>query len=248
VAEHLRRDRQVEGDDAVEGHEGDAVGSAWRDAYGQWQIRHWRRNPDARSIGAMHRIDIVIFDGFDELDALGPYEVFRNAGLDARLVTLAEAATVTASHGLALRPHGTLGRPDAVLVPGGGWMDGAAHGVRAEVERGELPARLRELAAAGTVMTSVCTGAMLLAAAGVTEGRPAVTHRGAIDDLRATGALVHEDARVVDDGDLVTAGGVTSGIDMALHLVERERGRAAADAVAREMEHRRDERVLQPQR
>ena len=191
------------------------------------------------------QIDILVFDGFDEMDAIGPYEVFRNAGFDARLVTVDGAATVTASHGMALEPHGTLGdRPDAVLVPGGGWNDEAPQGARAEAARGEIPARLRALAAAGVTMTSVCTGAMLLAAAGITDGRPAVTHHAAIGDLRASGAIVHEDARVVDDGDLVTAGGVTSGIDMALHLVERERGRPAADAIAREMEHRRDERVL----
>ena len=194
----------------------------------------------------MHRIDILVFDGFDEMDAIGPYEVFRNAGLDARLVTVDGAATVTASHGMALAPHGTLdARPDAVLVPGGGWNDDAPQGARAEAAKGAIPDRLRALAADGVLMTSVCTGAMLLAAAGITDGRPAVTHHGALDDLRASGAIVH-DARVVDDGDLVTAGGVTSGIDMALHLVERERGRAVADAVAREMEHRRDERVLQP--
>lgn len=197
----------------------------------------------------MHRIDILLFDGFDEMDAIGPYEVFRNAGLDARLVTVDGAATVTASHGLTLTPHGALAeRPDAVLVPGGGWNDDAPQGARAEAARGAIPVRLRTLAAAGVTMTSVCTGAMLLAAAGITDGRPAVTHHGAIDDLRASGAIVHADARVVDDGDLITAGGVTSGIDMALHLVEREQGRAAADAIAREMEHRRDERVLLAQR
>ena len=194
----------------------------------------------------MQTIDIVIFDGFDEMDAIGPYEVFRNAGIDTALVTLDGAETVTASHGTTIKPHRALGTPDAFLVPGGGWNDGAPQGAKAEAERGVLPARLRELHEGGAIAMSVCTGAMVLAAAGITGGRPAVTHHGAIDDLRASGADVHEDARVVDDGDLVTAGGVTSGIDMALHVVERERGRAVADAVAREMEHRRDERVLQP--
>jgi transcriptional regulator GlxA family with amidase domain len=201
---------------------------------------------EARDDRRMQRIDIVVFDGFDEMDAIGPYEVFRNAGFDAALVTLDGERPVTASHGLVLTPHRALaGDAEAVLVPGGGWMDGNATGVRAEIERGELPRRVRELAAAGATIMSVCTGAMLLAAAGVTDGRPATTHHGAIADLRESGADVHEDARVVDDGDLITAGGVTSGLDLALHVTERERGRAVADAVAQEMEHRRDERVLQ---
>lgn len=83
-------------------------------------------------------------------------------------------------------------------------------------------------------MASVCTGGMILADAGITDGRPAVTHHGAMDDLRATGAEVVE-ARVVDDGDLVTAGGVTAGIDLALHLLRREVTEAVAARVADEM-------------
>ena len=79
---------------------------------------------------------------------------------------------------------------------------------------------------------------MVIAAAGVTEGRPATTHHDAIEDFRATGAEI-VDARVVDDGDLITAGGVTSGIDLALALVERAAGREVADAVAWDLEYSR---------
>jgi transcriptional regulator GlxA family with amidase domain len=79
---------------------------------------------------------------------------------------------------------------------------------------------------------------MLVSAAGIARGRPAVTHHGALEQLAAEGANV-VDARVVDDGDLVTSGGVTSGIDMALWLVEREWGKPLADGIAREMEHER---------
>ena len=198
------------------------------------------------------RIEIVVFDGFDELDAIGPFEVLRNAtlaveDLDVRLVGARGAGEVTASHGLRLVvDEGLSGEADLVLVPGGGWMDGSAAGARAEYERGELPRRLAELHEAGARVGSVCTGAMLLAAAGLTTGRPAVTHHGAIEDLRASGALVEEDARVVDDGDLLTAGGVTSGIDLALHIVEREWGRPLADLIAEEMEFERSGRVWQP--
>jgi transcriptional regulator GlxA family with amidase domain len=193
----------------------------------------------------MHRIDILVFDGFDELDAIGPYEVFRNGGLDARVVALDGPRTITASHGLTIHAEAPRGEDvDAVLVPGGGYLDGTA-GVRIEIERGDLVERLKQLAAAGGItITSVCTGAMLLAAAGITDGRPATTHHGAHEALAASGAqLVTE--RVVDDGDLITSGGVTSGIDMAMWIVERSRGADVAQLVAQEMEHERADRVRQ---
>jgi transcriptional regulator GlxA family with amidase domain len=192
------------------------------------------------------RMAVLVFDGFDELDAVGPLEVLRNAAamgdvdLAVELVDLDGAAEVTGSHGLRVRPDGRFhaGRFDLVVVPGGGWNDRGPKGAWAEAERGELPRALAAAHEAGTVVATVCTGAMLATAAGLTRGRPAVTHHGAVDDLRAAGARVVE-ARVVDDGDLVTAGGVTSGIDMALWLVERHFGAALAEAVAAEIEHPR---------
>jgi transcriptional regulator GlxA family with amidase domain len=124
------------------------------------------------------------------------------------------------------------------VAPGGGCTARAPRGARAEVERGELPAAIAAAHRAGAQVATVCTGAMLATAAGLTQGRPAITHHGAVDDLRASGAQVVE-ARVVDDGDLVTAGGVTSGIDLALWLVERHFGAELAEAVAAEIEHPR---------
>jgi transcriptional regulator GlxA family with amidase domain len=190
------------------------------------------------------RIAIVVYDGFDELDALGPYEVLRNAargGADVavELVTREPAREITAGHGLRLVPQGVLGDSyDLVIVPGGGWADRAESGAWAEIERGDLPAALRGLREHGAAMGSVCTGGMLLSAAGITRGRPATTHHSAIAALADEGADV-VNARVVDDGDLVTSGGVTAGIDMALWLVEREWGAPLADLIAREMEHER---------
>lgn len=189
---------------------------------------------------------ILLYDGFDELDAIGPYEVLQNAaslGADVRvrLLTLEPASEVVASHGLRLVPDGYLDReerPDLVLVPGGGWNDRSETGARTEAERGEIPATLARLHGAGSTVAAVCTGGMLLSAAGLTEERPATTHHGALDDLRKSGARVVE-ARVVDAGDLLTAGGVTSGIDLALWLVERERGAGMAEEIAREMEYER---------
>jgi transcriptional regulator GlxA family with amidase domain len=193
------------------------------------------------------RIEIILFDGFDELDALGPFEVLRlaekgGADLHAELVG---PATVTAAHGARLllerRPSGDA---DLTLVPGGGWFD-PGPGARAEAERGDLPALLARAHESGKAVGSVCTGAMLLAAAGLVAGRPATTHQSAIDDLRAAGADV-VDARVVDAGDLITAGGVTSGLDMALWLVEREAGAELAQSVADEVEYTRRSEVWRP--
>jgi transcriptional regulator GlxA family with amidase domain len=198
-------------------------------------------------------VAIVVFEGFDELDAIAPYEVFENARRfgatwSVDLVTLDPTERVTASHGLRIEPDGVLetegeGRPDLVVVPGGGWTTGDEAGARAEADRGDLPAALADLHDRGTTIATVCTGGMIAATAGLTDGRPAVTHHGALADLRESGADVVE-ARVVDDGDLLTAGGVTSGIDLALWLVEREWGEDAADKVASEMEHDRRGRVV----
>jgi transcriptional regulator GlxA family with amidase domain len=188
------------------------------------------------------RTEILLYDGFDELDAFGPFEVLSNGGFEPRFVALGGSDTVTASHGARVLVDGTVSEaPDLLVVPGGGWIDGAAAGARAEAARGDVPAAIAERHRAGSTIASVCTGAMLLASAGLLDGRPAVTHRGALDDLEAAGADVKRDARVVDDGDILTAGGVTSGLDLALWLVERERGAELADLVAREIEHTRSE-------
>lgn len=207
----------------------------------------------------MH-LAIVVFDGFDNLDAIGPFEVFSHArtfGADVEvgLYTLTPQEVVTSSHGLRIQPDGVLtsdisesspqaeasadmlsGVPDLVIVSGGGWGSQAEEGAWGEAERGDLPEAVARLHAGGATVAGVCTGGMLLARAGLTDGRPAVTHHGALADLRESGAEVIE-ARVVDDGDIVTAGGVTSGIDLALHLVGREFGSDMAEHVATEMEY-----------
>ena len=200
------------------------------------------------------RVAVVVYEGFDELDAIGPLEVLRNAAamgatdLSVELVALDGTAEVTGSHGLRVRTDGRLDPDgtDLLVIPGGGWNDRGAHGAWAEAERGDLPAAIAAAARGGAVVATVCTGAMLAATAGLTRGRPAITHHAAVEDLRASGARVVE-ARVVDDGDLVTAGGVTSGIDLALWLVERHFGAELADAVAAEIEHPRHGEVWRDQ-
>jgi len=193
----------------------------------------------------MH-VQILIYDGFDELDAFAPYEILAGAGFQTELATLGPAERVTASHGAVLVPHAELAeRPDLLLVPGGGWRTRNPVGTHGEYERGVIPAAIAQRHAAGSTVASVCTGAMLLAKAGILDGRPATTHHVALDDLRAHGADVHPEARVVDDGDVLTCGGVTSGIDLALHLVERNRGADAARAAARLLEHERRGEVFE---
>ena len=183
--------------------------------------------------------EILIYDGFDELDAIGPFEVL--SPMAPRLVTLEPAGTVTASHGLAVTPHGTLSEaPGLLVVPGGGWVArNEQAGTYAEYLRGAIPAAIGDRHARGTVVASVCTGALLLAKAGILDGRPAVTHHAALDDLRDHGVDVRPGERWIDAGDVLTAGGVTSGLDLALHLLERFQGAEAADAAARLLEHQR---------
>jgi len=223
-------------------------------------------------------VAILLYEGFDELDAVAPYEVFRSAAelgadLDASTKTLVPSERVAASHGLRVEPDDVLvGTPDLVLVPGGGWNsvapeaqrgeDGdsegrspsnrssgrrpreeavgahAEHGAWVEVQDDTLPERLATLYDGGATVATVCTGALIAAEGGLLAGRPATTHESAKDDLADYGVDVR-DERFVDDGDVLTAGGVTSGIDLALHVVERECSPEVAERVAEEIEYER---------
>jgi transcriptional regulator GlxA family with amidase domain len=192
-------------------------------------------------------VSILLYDGFDELDAVAPFEVFQNAGAyggdcDAEFVTLDDREFVTASHGMRVGVDRVLDpqadRPDLLVVPGGGWNARADQSAWAEAEKGDVPDAIAALYEAGTAVAGVCTGGMLLSRAGLLDGRPAITHASALDDLRETDAEVVS-ARVVDDGDVLTAGGVTSGLDLSLHIVEREFGPDVASRVATEIEYER---------
>ena len=194
----------------------------------------------------MH-FDVLLYPGFDELDALAPWEILSGLaeGLpgahSAALVTLDGTGPVTASHGAILHPHAALAeRPDVLVVPGGGWSarDGRP-GAWATAQDDAVLSAIAGRHARGSVIASVCTGAMLLSAAGLLRGRPATTHHSALADLRAAGADVVEGARVVDDGDVISAGGVTSGLDLALWLLERFVGPQAAILAERELEYER---------
>jgi putative intracellular protease/amidase len=179
---------------------------------------------------------VVVFDGFDDLDAVAPLEILTAAGFPTRLVRpVGHPSTVRSAHGLMLDVPDELSAPELIIVPGGGWLDDAP-GVRQQCQ-GSLPAALAALHEAGTVVASVCTGAMALAYAGLLTGRPAVTNRNALDDLEAAGADVRRDARVVDDGSVVTAGGPAAGLDLGVRLVARFAGEDAGAAAAARLEH-----------
>ncbi|MGI8413116.1 MAG: DJ-1/PfpI family protein [Solirubrobacteraceae bacterium] len=190
------------------------------------------------------RVDVVVYDGLDELDALGPLEVLRSAGaagadIVTRLVTRVRCAEVTGAFGLAFRPD-AIYEPgaDVLLVPGGGWVDRAPRGAWAETQEGGWLPTLADAARDGCVMAGVCTGTMILAHAGVIGTRRASTHHTALSELAATGAQV-VDERVVDEGSLITSGGVTAGLDLSLWIVERFENRKLADDLARRIEYER---------
>jgi transcriptional regulator GlxA family with amidase domain len=196
-------------------------------------------------IAAAQRIAILLFDGCDLLDVGGPYEVVLTANrLAARdgapppfdLLTVSHAAAaVTAYGGLGLHPtHASaeVRELDVVVIPGTIDIDAA-------VRDATLVADVRALTERARIVTSVCTGSFLLAAAGALHGRPATTHH---EDLAALGAR-HDvgttvaGRRFVDDGDVVTAAGLSSGLSLGLHLVDRIAGRDLAAATARQLEH-----------
>jgi transcriptional regulator GlxA family with amidase domain len=173
------------------------------------------------------KIGIVLYDRLTALDAIGPYEVLSRIPGASVTFLAAEAGPVRTDNGmltlLAERALTELPDPDIVLVPGG---------------PGEVAARaggavLDWLVAAdrtSTWTTSVCTGSLILAAAGLLEGRRATSHWLALEELGRLGAKPSAE-RVVFDGKLVTAAGVSAGIDMALALVDRIAGRTVAEAI-----------------
>lgn len=129
------------------------------------------------------------------------------------------------------------GAADVLIVPGGRWAARGPGGAWGQVAQGAILPELRQARRGGTVViAAVCTGSMILAHAGLLDGRRATTHHTALSDLAEFDVEI-VDARVVDDGDVVTCGGVTSGIDLALALVRRSFGDDLADQVAARLEY-----------
>jgi transcriptional regulator GlxA family with amidase domain len=171
------------------------------------------------------RIAIGVFPDAEELDWAGPWEVLAAwadgfPADDIDVFTVAPArGPVRCAKGLRVLPDhtfDTMPQPDVVIWPGG-------VGTRPQMQDAPLLARLRELADEGALVTSVCTGSLVLAAAGLLDGRPATTHWSMLESLGRLGENieVRPDDRFVDTGDVITAAGVSAGIDMALHLIAR---------------------------
>lgn len=165
------------------------------------------------------RVGILLFDGVEELDVVGVYEVLAKAKqlhprLDLSVRLRATKETITGALGMKFLAHEVrrdLGDLDLVIVPGGPG--------RAEVIRDrELLSALLDFGTEKPV-ASVCTGAVILKEAGLLAGRRATTHRNAFEELRPAATVVEE--RVVEDGPVTTAGGVTASIDLGLHLLKK---------------------------
>lgn len=176
---------------------------------------------------------LLIFDGLTALDAIGPYEVLRSVpGWEVEFVGKARGEVRTDSGFLGLsadRSMSEAGDADVVLVPGG-------EGNRALLEDEEVLSWLREASAAAKWTTSVCTGSLVLGAAGLLRGRRATGHWLYLEPLREYGAEPVSE-RFVEDGDVITAAGVSAGIDMALHLVVRLHSAERAREVRRYIQY-----------
>lgn len=195
-------------------------------------------------MAAALRVAIPVFDGVEELDAVGPLEVFgtaARAGLPVTVRLTASESTVRAAHGVEFASLEPLSPGSNLLVvPGGEWLSSRAGGVRAACRDERLLAWLRESHARGAVVASVCTGVFVLEAAGLLRGLPATTHHSAQADLAALGVATRP-ARIVDAGRILTAGGIASGLDLALWLIHRTFGPDAEARVADVLEYRRTE-------
>ncbi len=183
----------------------------------------------------MTTIDVLLFDGCEALDALGPCEVLAYGGLDVRAVTRTGPRPVRTSQGLELRAAAVRDDAEWLIVPGGAW-DARRTDPAAEAASGAVGAFAHDHRRRGGKLAAVCTGSMWLADAGLIGARPATTHHEYWDQLAALGADVRRGERVVDDGDLVTSGGVTSGLFLGLHLLERLVNAAARRRVEIEIE------------
>ncbi|MGI4893732.1 MAG: DJ-1/PfpI family protein [Janthinobacterium lividum] len=189
----------------------------------------------------LRHIGIVLFDGVEELDAVGPWEVLASwtrkhpedgfsvtcVARDGGLVTCAKGLGIHAEHSFDDAPAF-----EVLLHPGG-------RGTRPQLRDQAHLDWVRRQRATVPLMTSVCTGSLVYAAAGLLTGRPATTHWGALDELREldAGIDVRPDERFVDDGDVITSAGVSAGIDMALHLVARFAGVERAREVRRDIQY-----------
>ena len=179
------------------------------------------------------KVAILIFDGVEIIDYTGPWEIFGGAGFE--VFTVAKTTeTINTTYGMKVTPNYTLEEhplPDIVLVPGGQVF--GPHSDHAVMKR------LNDNASQAEVVLSVCNGAFILAKAGLLKGMRATTTRPLVDGLAAAGediTVVH-DVRFVDNGKIVTSGGLSAGMDAALHVASRYIGKDGARRLANSLEY-----------
>ncbi len=186
-------------------------------------------------------VALLVFDGVEVLDFAGPFEVFSvtseiNDAKPFKVQVVAERlAPIRARNGLSVNPDAAIAdvpTADILIVPGG-------QGTRREINNPVMVEWIASIAANAELVLSVCTGSFLLARAGLLAGLTATTHHHTFDLLRelAPDSTVVENQRFVDNGKVVTSGGISAGIDMSLHIVARLLGEAAAERTARYMEY-----------
>lgn len=186
-------------------------------------------------------VALLVFDGVEVLDFAGPFEVFSvtseiNDARPFKVQVVAERlAPVRARNGLSVNPDAAIAdvqTSDILIVPGG-------QGTRREINNPAMVEWIASIAANAELVLSVCTGSFLLAKAGLLAGLTATTHHHTFDVLRelAPDSTVVEDQRFVDNGKIVTSGGISAGIDMSLHIVARLLGEETAVRTARYMEY-----------
>jgi transcriptional regulator GlxA family with amidase domain len=199
---------------------------------------------------ATRSLAILVFDDVEVLDFCGPFEVFSvvNRFTDPAafsVFTVAEkAGPVLTRGGLSINPDHRLAHcppPDLLLIPGG-------QGTRREIHNQALVEWIRRAAAKAEFVLSVCTGALLLARAGLLDGLEATTHHGALDLLRqmAPHTNVHAIRRVVDNGRIICSAGIAAGIDMSLYLIERLLGSQLAIKTTQHLEYPWEPRAAWP--
>ncbi|WHY26969.1 DJ-1/PfpI family protein [Bacillus wiedmannii] len=192
------------------------------------------------------KIQIVLFDGFGELVSFAPFEVLKRAieegaPFTVEFVSSEQKQEVITSFGVTVKLHDFLrmdNRPDLLIVPGGGWNHKAKHGARKQAGLGTLTEMIKEMHHEGTIVAGVCTGGMLLAASGILNGKKATIHHLAQSEMSKYGAELLP-YRIVDQGDIITARGVTSGVDLGLWITEKFASSKIAAAVEYRMEYER---------
>lgn len=190
-------------------------------------------------VGTKRRVAILVFDGVEELDFVGPLEVFGvtnrlKPGSMPTFTIGASGEEIRGVNGLTVKPlHRFQTTPgfDILVVPGGS-------GARREMKNSETLAFVRRAADNCELVASVCTGSLILAAAGLLDGRRATTHWAALDELKQFLQVHVDHQRFIRQGSIITSSGISAGIDMALHVVEDFQGPKVSREVAHRMEYR----------